>query len=144
MQEGLKRQSRSQAKSWSGTTPRPMLWAGRVLSGLVVLFMLFDSITKLVKEEHVVKAMAELGFPDHLTRLLGLILLVSTILYAMPRTSILGAILLTAWLGGATAEKTRQEDASWLFSVVFGVLVWVGLYLRDARLRSMTPVRSGN
>jgi hypothetical protein len=126
----------------SGMTPGAMLWAGRVVSGLVVLFMLFDSITKVVKEEHVVKAMAELGFPDHLTTLLGLILLVSTVLYAIPRTAILGAILLTAWLGGATAEKTRLEDATWLFSVVFGVLVWVGLYLRDARLRSLTPIRS--
>jgi hypothetical protein len=118
-----------------------MLWSGRVLTGLLVFFMLFDAIGKIAKEEHVVKAMAELGFPDELTRPLGLILLVATLLYAIPQTSVFGAILLTAWLGGATAEKTRLEDPTWLFSVVFGVLVWLSLYLRDQRLRAITPIR---
>ena len=82
---------------------------GTVLNVLVILFMLFDSVGKVARESHVIKAMAEMGWPDGLTQTLGIVLLVCTVLYAIPRTSVLGAILLTAWLGGATAEKIRLE-----------------------------------
>jgi hypothetical protein len=114
-------------------------WAGRILSALVIAFMLFDAAGKLARESHVVAAQAELGFPDGQIRLLGAIVLACTILYAIPRTAIFGAILLTAFLGGATAAKVRLEDASLWFSVVMGVLAWAGLYLRDGRLRTIVP-----
>ena len=115
-------------------------WTGRVLSGLVIAFMLFDAAGKLARESHVVAAQAELGFPDGQVRLIGAIVLACTILYAIPRTAVLGAILLTAFLGGATAAKVRLEEASLWASVVMGVLAWAGLYLRDVRLRAMVPL----
>jgi hypothetical protein len=118
-----------------------MLWAGSIVSGAVILFMLFDGVAKLMKVAPVMVAQAELGYPDDLTRLLGVLGLACTILYAIPRTSILGAILLTAFLGGATAAKARLKDAGFLFSVGVGVLVWAGLLLRDEHLWSLIPLR---
>ncbi|MGH7296846.1 MAG: DoxX family protein [Polyangiaceae bacterium] len=119
----------------------PKVLAGRGISVLVTLFMTFDGVAKVLVEPHVVKAQAELGFPAELAVPLGLVVLACTALYAFPRTAMLGAVLLTAWLGGATAAKVRLEDASLLFSVVMGVLVWAGLYLRDERLRALLPLR---
>jgi hypothetical protein len=116
------------------------LWAGWGMSGLTVLFMLFDSISKLVLEPHVVEATTKIGYPLDVIRPLGLVLLVCTILYAIPRTAILGAILLTGFFGGAIASKLRIEDplfSSILFGVYFGFLAWGGLYLRDDRLRTL-------
>jgi hypothetical protein len=115
--------------------------AGRGVSGLVVLFMLFDGVSKIVVEQHVVKAMTELGWPPEQTVGLGILVIACTALYAIPRTSIVGAILLTGFLGGATAAKVRIEEASALFSVAMGVLVWLGLFLRDERLRPLLHVR---
>lgn len=123
---------------------KTMLWAGWSLSGLTVLFMLFDGITKLAMEHHVVEATAKIGYPPEVIRPLGIVLLVCTILYAIPRTAIFGAILLTGFLGGAIASKVRIEDpifSSVLFGVYFGILAWGGLYLRDERLRSLFPLR---
>jgi hypothetical protein len=114
------------------------LWAGWAMSGLTVVFMLFDSLSKLALEPHVVEATTKIGYPPDVIRPLGLVLLVCTILYAIPRTAILGAILLTGFLGGAIASKLRIEDplfSSILFGVYFGILAWGGLYLRDDRLR---------
>ena len=116
------------------------VWIGRGLSGLVVLFMLFDAFGKIAAEEHVMKAMAELGWPQGQTVGLGILVLTCTAIYVVPRTSILGAILLTGFLGGATAAKVRIEDASLFFSVVVGVLAWAGLYLRNDRLRGLVPI----
>jgi hypothetical protein len=113
------------------------IWIGRAISGLVVLFMLFDGITKIARERHVIRAMAELGWPAGQTVALGLLVLACTVAYAVPRASLLGAILLTGFLGGATAAKARIEDPSLLFSVMMGVLAWAGLYLRNDRLRSL-------
>ena len=110
----------------------------------MVAFLLFDSIAKLALEPHVVEATTKIGYPVDVIRPLGLICLVSTILYAIPRTAVLGAILLTGYLGGAIASKVRIEDplfSSVLFGVYFGLLVWGGLYLRDERLRSLLPLR---
>lgn len=115
------------------------VWIGRGLSGVAVLFMLFDGAGKVAGEAHVVKAMAELGWPAGQTLALGLLALTCTILYAIPRTATLGAILLTGFLGGATAAKVRIEQPSLLFSVLMGVLVWAGLYLRCDRLRALLP-----
>jgi hypothetical protein len=123
---------------------KTMLWAGWSLSGLTVLFMLFDGLSKLAMEHHVVEATTKIGYPVEVIRPLGIVLLASTILYVIPRTAILGAILLTGFLGGAVASKVRIEDpifSSILFGVYFGILAWGGLYLRDERLRSLMPWR---
>jgi hypothetical protein len=123
---------------------KTMLWAGWILSGLTVLFMLFDGTSKLAMEHHVVEATTKIGYPMGVIRPLGIVLLVSTILYAIPRTAIFGAILLTGYLGGAVASKVRIEHplfGSILFGVYCGVLAWGGLYLRDERLRTLIPLR---
>jgi hypothetical protein len=120
-------------------------WMGRIgwgITALMVAFLLFDSIGKLVLEHHVVEATTMIGYPLDAIRPLGVICLACTILYAIPRTSILGAILLTGYLGGAVASKVRIEDplfSSVLFGVYFGILIWGGLYLRDERLRALIP-----
>ena len=121
-----------------------MKWTGWGMTGLMVAFLLFDSVSKLLLEHHVVEATTKIGYPLDVIRPLGLICLAGTILYAIPRTSIFGAILLTGYLGGAIASKVRIEDplfGSVLFGLYFGVLVWGGLYLRDERLRALIPLR---
>ena len=119
-------------------------WIGWGMSGLMIAFLLFDSVSKIVLEHHVVEATTQIGYPPDVIRPLGVICLACTLLYAIPRTSILGAILLTGYLGGAIASKVRIEDpmfSSVLFGAYFGILVWGGLYLRDERLRSLIPFR---
>lgn len=122
------------------------LWAGRIISGLLVAFLLFDAITKILKERHVMEAFARLGYPAHLAPVIGIILLACVVLYVIPKTDILGAILLTGYLGGATELNLRVGNPIFetLFPVIFGVLVWLGLFLRDVRLRSLLPLRSPN
>jgi hypothetical protein len=118
--------------------------AGWGLSGLMIAFMLFDSVSKLALESHVVEATTRIGYPLGVIRALGAISLACTLLYAIPRTAVLGAILLTGYLGGAVASKVRIEDplfSSVLFGVYFGLLVWGGLYLRDPQLRALVPIR---
>jgi hypothetical protein len=130
--------------SKAGSNSKAMLWAGWGMSGLTVLFMLFDGISKLVLEQHVVEATTKIGYPVDALRPLGIVLLVCTVLYAIPRTAIFGAILLTGYLGGAVASKVRIDDplfGSVLFGVYFGILAWGGLYLRDKRLRTLIPLR---
>ena len=115
------------------------------MSGLIILFLVFDGLGKVFLESHVVEASHAIGYPDDAIRPLGIILLVCTAIYAIPRTSILGAILLTGYLGGAIASKVRIEDplfSSVLFGVYFALLVWGGLYLRDERLRALIPFRA--
>ncbi len=129
------------------TTPasKTSLWSGRIMSGLVVLFMLFDSAIKLMKLAPAVEGTARLGYPVSLVLPIGIVLLVCTVLYAIPRTSILGAILLTGYLGGAVASNVRMSNPLFgyvLFPVYIGVLLWLGLFLRDARLRALIPLRS--
>jgi hypothetical protein len=119
-------------------------WIGWGMSGLMIVFLLFDSVSKLVLEHHVVEATTQIGYPLDAIRPLGVICLACTLLYAIPRTSILGAILLTGYLGGAIASKVRIEDpmfSSVLFGAYFGILVWGGLYLRDDRVRALIPLR---
>lgn len=123
---------------------RWMSWVGWGLSGLMIAFMLFDGAAKLALERHVVEATTKIGFPLDVIRPLGAISLFCTLLYAIPRTAILGAILLTGYLGGAVASKVRIEDplfSSVLFGVYFGLLVWGGLFLRDEQLRQLIPLR---
>jgi len=132
------------ADSKVGSNSKVLFWLGWGLSGLTVLFMLFDGIAKLAMEQHVVEATTKIGYPVDAIRPLGIVLLACTVLYALPRTAILGAILLTGYLGGAVASKVRIEDplfSSILFGVYFGIIAWGGLYLRDDRLRILIPVR---
>jgi hypothetical protein len=117
------------------------LWAGRILSTLAVLFFLMDSLMKLWKPVFVVEATEKLGYPASTIVGIGLALLVSTLLYIVPRTSLLGAILITGYLGGAVATQVRVEDwANVPFPIVFAAIAWLGLWLRDARLRQQLPL----
>ncbi len=117
------------------------LWAGRVLSALSSLFLLFDAVMKLVKPSPVVEATVALGYPEGVIRGLGIALLASTILYVIPRTAVLGAILLTGYLGGAVATHVRVASGAFpvVFPIILGALLWGGLDLRDERLRSLVP-----
>src|SRR5262245_58407209 len=119
------------------------LWTGRILSALPVLFLLFDAAIKLVKIQPVIDSMAALGYPD-IARGLGVLELVCTVLYALPRTALLGAILLTGLLGGAIATHLRVQDP-WLthtlFSLYLAAPLWLGLWLRDPLLRELLPFR---
>ena len=119
-----------------------MLWAGRIASGLPALFLLVDGVMKLVKPAPVVEGTIRLGYPESVILPLGIVLIACTIVYLIPRTSILGAILLTGYLGGAVATHVRVGEAfSVSFPILFGVLLWGGLYLRDDRLRALIPLR---
>ena len=119
------------------------LWAGRIVSALVVLFMIFDGITKLMKVRQVIEATVRIGFPESTIVPTGVTLLGCTILYVTPRTSVLGAILLTGYLGGATAANVRAGSPVFntSFPIIFGILAWLGLFLREARLRALIPLR---
>ena len=126
---------------------RPALWLGRVLSGLVILFMLFDGAIKLVPWPIVTETMDRMGYgsSESLARSLGAISLVCTVLYAIPPTSFVGAILLTGYLGGAMASHVRVGSPLFshvLFGFYLGVMVWGGLWLRDGKLRALMPLRS--
>jgi hypothetical protein len=114
-------------------------WAGRIISILVILFMLFDATIKLMRIGPVLEAFAKAGLSESLAVPIGALLLICTLLYAIPRTAILGAILLTAYLGGATVTSLRVGQPIY-FPVVFGIFVWAGLYLRDLRVRRLIPL----
>jgi hypothetical protein len=123
------------------------IWAGRIISTLVVLFLVFDGVIKFIQPAppSVVAGFALLGLPLRLSVVIASLVSACNLLYAIPRTSILGAILLTGYLGGAVAIQLRVGNplfSQTLFPVYFGVLVWLGLYLRDARLRALIPLRS--
>jgi hypothetical protein len=123
---------------------RPARWAGRILSGLVVVFLLFDGAIKLVPWPIVTETMDRMGYgsSDTLMRGLGAITIVCTVLYAIPPTSILGAILLTGYLGGAIASHVRIDSPLFthtLFGLYLGLMLWGGLWLRDRNLRRLIP-----
>ncbi len=117
------------------------VWAGRIISTLIVLFMLVDGGGKVMKLAPYMEGTVKAGYAASLVVPLGILALVCTIVYAIPQTSILGAILMTGYFGGATATHVRLGQPFY-FPVVFGVLVWVALYLREARLRALIPLRS--
>jgi len=120
------------------------VWAGRVLSALGALFLLFDGIIHILKITPVVEAFAQLGYPLGSARALGVIEIISVALYLLPRTSVLGAILLTGYLGGAIATQVRVGApllSTTLFPIYVALFVWGGLYLRDDRVRSLIPLR---
>jgi hypothetical protein len=117
------------------------LWAGRIVSALPALLLLFSGTMKLLRVPAVIEGMAHYGYPEHLLLYVGMLEVGCTIVYVIPRTAILGAILMTGYLGGATATNVRVGDPSFIGPVLAGVLVWAGLYLRDGRLRALIPMR---
>jgi hypothetical protein len=119
--------------------PAKQLWMGRVLSGLASAFLLFDGVAKLFKPAPVVEAMTRLGYPDSAIVGVGVVLLVSTIVYLIPRTAVIGALLLTGYLGGAVTTNLRVSGPLFtiIFPVFFGALLWTGLSLRDKRVGSL-------
>jgi hypothetical protein len=113
-----------------------VFWAGWIITGLVVLFLAFDGVTKIIKVAPVVEASEKLGVPQHTLLGIGIVLLTCTAIYAIPQTAVLGAILLTGYLGGATAIHVRAGSGAFpiAFSISFALLAWVGLVLREPRL----------
>ncbi|MEK6282946.1 MAG: DoxX family protein [Acidobacteriota bacterium] len=133
-----------QTNTQAAPVSKKMLWAGRIVSALPALFLLMDGVMKLVKPAVVVEGTVRLGYPETVILPLGIVLLACTVLYAIPLTSVLGAILLTGYLGGAVATHVRVGEGPFpvLFPVIIGLLIWGGLYLRDERLRALVPLRS--
>jgi hypothetical protein len=125
------------------TSARKVSWTGRVLSGLALLFLAFDSLGKVLQLAPVIKGSGDLGFPPSSVLGLGIIQSLCVLLYAIPRTSVFGAVLLTGWLGGAIATHLRLGNPLFshtLFPIYVALFVWGGLYLRRADLRALFPV----
>ena len=127
------------------TTPsapisKTALWAGRIMTALPALLMAFSAVMKFLKPVSVVQGFAHFGIPESHIVTLGIVELACAIIYVIPRTSVLGAILLTGYLGGATATTARVGEA-FIPTVIFGVVAWGGLFLRDQRLRALIPLR---
>ena len=121
------------------------LWAGRIVTAIPVLFLLFDAVIKFAQIAPVRESFAQLGYPERLAPIIGALALACLILYLIPRTSVLGAILLTAYLGGAVATHVRVGNplvTHALFPTYVALLLWGGLWLRDDRLRALLPLRS--
>src|SRR5215510_11791596 len=110
------------------------LWAGRIISGLIVLFMLFDATVKLLRLPAALEGTVRLGYPASIVVPIGVVGLACIVFYLIPRTSVLGAVLLTGYLGGATATQVRVQDPWFIFPVFLGILAWAGLYLRDEKV----------
>ena len=116
------------------------VWTGRVISAAPVLLLVMSATMKLMKSPDVVKGFGEMGYPESLMLPLGIVELACALLYVIPRTSVVGAILVTGYLGGATATHARLNDPHFALPVVLGVLAWLGLLLRDERLRPLLPL----
>jgi hypothetical protein len=128
----------------TSTESKSRIWVGRVLAGVAVLFLLFDGVTKIIKIQPVIDGMGKLGYPVDLAPAIGVIVLVCVALYVIPRTAVLGAILLTGFLGGAVASQLRIGQpllGYTLFPTYIAIMLWGGLYLRDVRLRELIPLR---
>lgn len=134
----------SRSDAHTAAISKGRLWTGRTMSALPALFLFMDGIGKLVKPAPVVEGTVQLGYPESVLLGLGLVLITCTVLYVIPRTAVLGAILLTGYLGGAIATHVRVASplfSHMLFPVYVAVLIWGGLYLRDERLRALIPLR---
>lgn len=125
--------------------PKSQILTGRIISGFVILFMLFDATLKFIKPVEVIQTTVnELGYAEHHILVHGILALTATLLYAIPRTSIIGAILLTAHFGGAVASHLRVDNPIFshlLFPVYFGILMWLGLWMRNTKLRSLITLK---
>ena len=121
-------------------SPAKALWTGRVLSGLGILFLTFDAAVKVLKLGPAIEASAQLGYPESVIVTLGLIEIVCLIVYVIPRTSVLGVVLWTGYLGGAVASQLRVGNPLFshtLFPIYIAALLWIGLGLRDHRVREL-------
>jgi hypothetical protein len=129
--------------SFTQPVSKARFWAGAIIAGLVVVFFIFDAVAKLIQVEAVIKASEQLGLPLSVTPAIGFLLLFCTLIYVIPRTSVLGAILLTGYLGGAIAIHLRAGNGAFpiVFAATFGVLVWVALVLREPRLFGLILMR---
>jgi hypothetical protein len=127
----------------SGRPTTMQLWTGRVLSALPAMFLLLDGAMKIPKPSFVVEATTNLGYQENVIVPLGITLLICTVLYLIPQTAVLGAVLLTGYLGGAVATHVRVGNGAFeiVFPVIFGAMLWGGLVLRDTRLRALLPWR---
>lgn len=132
-----------QAATQTVLVSKPLLWAGRILSGLAVLFLIFDSVIKVLQLAPAVEATTQLGYPASLVFGLGILELACLAVYLIPRSAVLGTILLTGYLGGAVATNVRAGTPTFnvIFPLIIGALVWGGLFLRDDRLRTLVPLR---
>jgi hypothetical protein len=132
-----------QAETQPAPTPKWMIWIGWLIGVVPVLFLVFSGVMKLLKPPFLVEGFTtHNGFDESVILPLGIVELACTLVYLIPRSAVLGAILLTGYLGGAVATHLRVGEAALIFPVVLGVLVWLGLYLRDYRLRALLPLRS--
>jgi hypothetical protein len=139
-------QGEGMAISVMGTSEAPakskkMLWTGRVLSALPVLAMGLSAAMKFSGSEQVIQGFAKFGYTEHQMVPLGILELTCVIIYLVPQTAVLGGILMAAYLGGATATVYRVGDPSFFLPALLGVVAWLGLYLREPRLRALTPLR---
>ena len=132
-----------EASSQTAVASKGMIWTGRILTGLMALFFILDGVGHLMKPAPVVDAFARLGYPLSASVGIGVLLLICTAIYVTPRTSVLGAILLTGYLGGAVSTHVRAGSSLFetIFPVILGALAWAGLLVRDAELRQIIPLR---
>jgi hypothetical protein len=123
---------------------RSAIWTGRILGGLAVVFLFLDALGKLLRLTPVIEGTTRFGYSETVIVPLGIVLAACTAAYAIPRLSVLGAILLTGYLGGAVATHVRAGDSVFpiVFPVIMGTLLWVGLWLRDKRLRTLLPLKN--
>ena len=123
---------------------KAQLITGRILSGLAILMFLMDGIMKIVRPEQMYQASTQLGYPESQYVGIGILLLACTLLYIIPRTAVFGAIMLTAYLGGAVASQVRIESPAFslAFPVIVAAIMWLGVYLREPRLHNVLPIRS--
>jgi uncharacterized membrane protein YphA (DoxX/SURF4 family) len=119
---------------------KPMLWTGWIMSALPALMLLLSGVGKFMKPEVVVKEMTRLGWDESFLLSLGIVEIICTVLFVIPQTAVLGAILLTGYLGGVIATHVPHHD-NFIFPIVLGMLIWGGLFLRDVRLRALLPLR---
>jgi DoxX-like protein len=131
-----------QADIHAGNVSKSMLWAGRIVSAIPVLMLLFSAVMKILKPPEFAKGFADLGWPESYALALAIIEIGCVIVYLIPRTSILGAILVTGYFGGAIATHARLGDPMLVAPLVLGMLAWFGLYLRDPQLRALIPLRN--
>ncbi len=120
---------------------RKTLWVGRVLSGIPAALVLFGAVLKIIKAQSVIEGMSQHGIPESLIVLIGIIEFICAVVYLIPSTAVLGAILMTALMGGATFTNVRVGDPTYFTTILLGVMVWAGLYLRDDRVRALVPLR---
>jgi hypothetical protein len=131
-----------QSDTQTAPVSKKMLWAGRIIGALPVLLMVFGGAFGVLKPAVAMPGFLHYGYPEKVFLPICILEITCAVVYAIPRTSVLGAILLTGYLGGATATHVRIGDPLFFMPVVFGVLIWGGLYLRDGRLRALIPLRS--